>query len=97
MSPALRRRVTFANATAVLALFFALGGGAYAAQRILITSKKQISKGALKELKKEFSGAAGQKGAPGATGPAGAQGAGGPQAPRVPKDPKATLGQTARA
>lgn len=92
MSPALRRRVTFANATAVLALFFALGGGAYAAQRILITSKKQISKGALKELKKEFSGAAGQKGAPGATGPAGAQGAGGATGSTGPQGPEGHAG-----
>ncbi len=71
----IRRRVTFANVMLTLALVFAMSGGAYAAQRYLITSTKQISPKVLKALK----GSAGPAGSPGVQGAAGPQGAQGPQ------------------
>jgi hypothetical protein len=66
----IRRRVTFANVTVMLALVFAMTGGAYAAKHYLITSTKQISPKVLKQLK----GANGPKGDAGPPGPAGPQG-----------------------
>jgi hypothetical protein len=72
-----RRRLSYANVTATLALVFSLTGGALAAQHYLITSTKQISPKVLKSLK-GARGKAGPAGAPGAAGAAGAQGAAGP-------------------
>jgi Collagen triple helix repeat (20 copies) len=72
----LRTHITFTNIAAGLALFFALGGSAYAANRYLITSTKQISPKVLASLKGK-SGANGKNGANGAQGPAGAQGSAG--------------------
>ncbi len=69
--PSIRSRATYANVTATLALVFAMSGGALAATHIIITSKSQISKKVLKELK----GAAGAKGAAGPAGPTGSAGA----------------------
>jgi hypothetical protein len=77
---AIRRRVTFANIIAVLALVFAMSGGAYAASKVLITSTRQISPKVLKSLK----GANGQNGVNGAAGPAGANGQQGPVGPQGP-------------
>ncbi|HWY17899.1 MAG TPA: hypothetical protein VNY27_04220 [Solirubrobacteraceae bacterium] len=54
----------------MLALVFAMTGGAYAAGHFLITSTKQISPKVLKQLK----GASGKAGANGAQGPAGPPG-----------------------
>lgn len=69
---------------ALLALFLALGGGAYAAKRYLINSTKQINPKVLKALKGK-PGAAGPQGPVGPQGPAGSQGPGGPQGPQGPK------------
>lgn len=69
-----RRRLTFANVGVMVAVLFAMTGGAYAAKRYVITSTKQISPKALKELK----GKTGPAGSVGATGPAGAAGSAGP-------------------
>jgi hypothetical protein len=66
----IRRRVTYANVAATLALVFAMSGGAYAATHYKITSKAQISPKVLKTLK-------GAKGGRGPAGPAGAAGAAG--------------------
>lgn len=74
MFSAIRKRLTYANVAMTLALVFAMTGGAYAAHKYLITSKKQISPKVLKQLK----GAKGPAGVPGA---AGAQGPAGPQGP----------------
>ncbi len=71
MFSAVRRRFTFANVAMMLALVFAMSGGAYAAKRYLITSTKQISPKVLKAL----------RGKAGPAGPAGAQGPAGPQGP----------------
>src|SRR5580704_2106272 len=70
----MRRRVNATGVVAVLALVFAMSGGAFAAGRYLITSTKQISPKVLKALKGN-AGAAGAKGAAGAAGAAGAVGA----------------------
>jgi len=71
----IRRRATYANITATLALVFAMAGGAYAAGRYVITSTKQIKPSVLSTLH----GKAGPAGAPGASGKTGPQGPAGPQ------------------
>jgi hypothetical protein len=66
----MRRRLSYANVTATLALVFAMSGGALAANHYLITSTKQINPSVLKKL-------TGKAGATGATGATGLQGAAG--------------------
>jgi hypothetical protein len=68
-----RRRLSYANVAATLALVFSMTSGALAAKRYLINSTRQINPRVLKALK----GRAGPKGAtgvPGAPGVAGGQG-----------------------
>jgi hypothetical protein len=72
--PSIRRRLSYANITATLALLFSMSGGALAASHYLITSTKQISPKVRKELK-------GDKGPAGPAGPQGAPGAPGGQGP----------------
>jgi hypothetical protein len=74
----MRRRITYANVVATLALVFAMSGGALAANHYLIESTKQIKPSVLKKLK----GARGAKGATGTIGPAGAAGAAGKEGPQ---------------
>ncbi len=86
MLSAIRKRFTYANVAATLALLFAMTGGAYAANKFLITSTKQISPKVLKALKgangkNGANGAAGSVGSPGPAGPAGPGGGQGPQGP----------------
>jgi len=76
----LRRRFTYSNVVATLALVFAMSGGAYAASKFLITSTKQIKPSVLASLK----GKAGANGAAGAQGPAGAIGPAGGVGPQGP-------------
>jgi hypothetical protein len=66
-------RLTYANIAMTLTLVFAMGGGAYAANKYLITSTKQISPKVLKALKGK-AGPTGPQGSQGAAGPAGPQG-----------------------
>ena len=75
MFSALRKRMHLSPATVIasLALVFAMTGGAYAANRYLITSTKQISPKVLKALQGK-AGPAGANGAQGPAGPAGATG-----------------------
>jgi hypothetical protein len=80
MLSAIRSRFNATSLVAVLALVFAMTGGAYAANHFLITSTKQISPKVLKALKGK-PGANGANGAQGPAGPAGATGPGGPQGP----------------
>lgn len=68
-----RFRPTPSAVIATLALLFAMGGGAYAAKKYLITSTKQISPSVLKALK-GANGKAGPVGATGVPGPAGGVG-----------------------
>ena len=63
----MRKRITYANVAATLALVFAMSGGAFAAKHYLLSSTKQISPKVLKALK-------GKTGKTGATGPAGLAG-----------------------
>jgi hypothetical protein len=98
MLKAIRNRLTYANIAATLALLFAMTGGAYAANKFLITSTKQISPKVLKSLK----GTNGKNGAAGPAGPAGAAGAGtpgpaGPQGPAGPAGAPGAKGETGPA
>jgi Collagen triple helix repeat (20 copies) len=72
MSGKIRARITYANVTATVALFFALAGGAVAASHYLITSTTQISPKVLKQLR--VAGKQGPAGTPGAPGSAGVNG-----------------------
>ncbi len=90
------KRFTYANVAMTLALVFAMSGGAYAANKYLITSTKQISPKVLKALKgaKGANGTNGANGAPGATGPAGPGGAAGPQGTKGEIGATGTEGKT---
>ncbi|HEY3759842.1 MAG TPA: hypothetical protein VGL37_08770 [Solirubrobacteraceae bacterium] len=82
MFSAIRRRATYANVVATLALLFAMSGGALASGQFLITSTKQISPKVLKKLSGKAGhagaqGLAGSAGPAGPVGPAGAPGANG--------------------
>jgi hypothetical protein len=93
MFEAIRRRLTYANVTATLALFLVLGGTSFAASKYLLTSKSQISPSLLKSLK----GAKGSKGSKGATGPAGPQGPAGAQGAAGPQGPAGVAGANGTA
>ena len=71
----MRRRFSYANVAATLALVFSMTGGALAANHYLISSTKQIKPSVLKKL-------TGKKGATGATGAAGTPGASGKEGPQ---------------
>jgi hypothetical protein len=77
----MRRRFSYANVAATLALVLSMSGGALAANHYLIHSTKQISPKVLKKLKGKQgkAGTAGKSGLPGAPGKDGAPGAQGPQ------------------
>ncbi len=96
MFQAIRTRINAPTVVAVLALVFAMTGGAYAAKKYLITSTGQIKPSVLKQLqgKAGKAGANGTAGAAGAAGPAGPQGPGGPQGPQGPKGETGEKGET---
>ncbi|MFT3865066.1 MAG: hypothetical protein QM729_12395 [Solirubrobacterales bacterium] len=79
----IRRRLTYANVIATLALFLAIGGGAYAATRLPKNSvgTAQLKKGAVtagkiaKKTRKQLQGERGPQGPQGKTGAKGATGA----------------------
>ena len=79
----IRSRLTYANVMATIAVFVALGGGAYAALKLPANSvgPRQLKSGAVtpskvaKSTVKLFKGQKGGKGDAGAQGPVGAQGA----------------------
>ncbi len=70
----MRKRLTYANVAATLALMFSMTGGAIAANHYLINSTKQINPKVLKKLK-GATGATGQTGPQGLQGPVGKEGA----------------------
>ena len=94
MFPMIRRRITASGLIATLALVFAMAGGVWAANKVLITKTSQISKSVLKKLKGKTgpTGPAGAPGQTGATGPAGANGATGPQGPEGEEGPAGPTG-----
>jgi hypothetical protein len=69
----MRKRITYANVAATLALVFSMTGGALAAKHYLINSTSQINPKVLKKLKAP--GATGKTGAQGLPGAAGKEGA----------------------
>jgi hypothetical protein len=87
----LKGRFGLPGVLAVIALVFAMTGGAYAAKKYVITSSKQISPTALKAIAKK---ARGPRGAAGPQGPAGPAGSGtpGPAGPAGPQGPKGDKG-----
>ena len=75
----MRRRLSYANVTATLALVLAMSGGALAASHYLINSTRQINPKVLKKLKghtgpQGIQGTTGKTGATGKTGPTGKTG-----------------------
>jgi hypothetical protein len=100
------RHLTYANVVATLALFIALGGGAYAAIKLPKNSvttiqvkngtlvSKDFKKGQLKAGK---AGPPGVKGAQGATGAAGERGLGGPAGPFGPAGAQGVKGDVGAA
>jgi hypothetical protein len=85
------RRPSPAGIIASLALFFALGGSAVAANHYLITSTSQIKPSLLKSLHGP-AGAKGAKGVPGASGAAGQAGPAGGQGPSGIQGPPGAQG-----
>jgi hypothetical protein len=85
----LRARLTYANVTATLALFIALGGGSYAAVTIPRNSvgSEQVKPGSLRasdlkaSVRESLRGPRGRRGLTGANGPAGPRGATGARGP----------------
>jgi hypothetical protein len=79
----MRRRLSYANVAATLALVFSMSGGALAAKHYLIESTRQINPKVLKKLKgsRGAAGLAGLAGVPGAPGKEGAPGARGETGP----------------
>jgi hypothetical protein len=77
-----RKRLTYANIIASLALLFAMSGGAYAATHYLINSTKQINPRVIRALQ----GKAGV-GTPGSSGPQGPQGPQGKEGPQGKQGP----------
>jgi hypothetical protein len=75
MWSSIRRRFSYANVVATLALVFAMTGSAVAAKHYLINSTSQINPKVLKKLR----GRAGKTGAAGPAGQGGASGKEGPQ------------------
>lgn len=97
MLSALHTRMTYANVTATLALFFAISGGALAASHYIITSTSQVKPTVLKKLTGK-TGPAGQNGtngtigAPGLTGATGGKGEAGTTGPTGPQGPEGKQG-----
>ncbi len=81
-----RKHLTYTNAMVTVAVVFAMSGGAYAANKYVINTTKQINPKVLANLK-------GKAGANGAQGPAGAAGPQGPAAAAGPKGEAGPSGQ----
>jgi hypothetical protein len=81
----MRRRLTYANVVATLALVFSMSGGALAAKHYLLTSTGEISPKVLKKLKGS-TGPQGKEGKEGKEGKAGNNGTNGSEGPRGPSN-----------
>lgn len=92
MSSFLRRRFSYANVAATMALVFAMGGSAVAARHYLISSTQQISPKVLRALK--GNGATGRQGATGPRGAVGARGNEGPPGTEGPQGKPGAVGPT---
>jgi Collagen triple helix repeat (20 copies) len=92
MFSTLRNRFGIPGVISVIALVFALVGGAFAANNL-----GGSGKGANASAKKSLKGPRGPKGAKGATGPAGAAGAMGAQGPAGPAGPQGEKGAAGAA
>ncbi len=102
MFSTIRRHMSPATVLAVVALVFAMTGGAYAAKKYLITSTKQISPSVLKQLQGKAGvvgvpGVAGVQGAQGSAGPAGPAGSAGAKGETGPAGAKGAIGATGAA
>ena len=85
------RRPSSAVFIAILALFFALGGGAFAAGQFVISNINQIKPSVLDQIKK---GARGPRGPSGPPGPKGNTGSAGPKGPKGDTGAKGSKGDT---
>jgi hypothetical protein len=88
----IRGRFSYVNVAMTVALVFAMTGGAYAANKYVVTSTKQISPKVLTSLR----GKAGPQGSVGATGPTGPAGAPGPAGPKGENGANGTEGQSGK-
>jgi hypothetical protein len=77
----LRRKLSYANVVATLALVFAMTGGAFAAKHYIISSSTQIKPGAISASRLSKSARESLQGQTGKTGPAGVAGPNGPPGP----------------
>lgn len=97
----LRPTFTYANVTASLALFLALGGTSYAVAKLPknSVSSEQVRDGAIKRIDLASDaiqpGPVGARGPRGAGGPAGSPGATGPAGPTGPVGPTGVVGKEA--
>jgi len=94
------RRPSRAVLIALLALFFSLAGGAFAAGQVVINDINQIKPSVLDQIVKKArgprgpAGPAGPKGNPGPAGPKGSKGDNGPKGPKGDKGDKGPKGDT---
>jgi Collagen triple helix repeat (20 copies) len=96
----MRKHLSPAMIVSLIALFFALTGGAVAAQRYIITSPKQIKPSVLTQLRGKTgpkgeqgpSGSKGDAGPAGPMGPSGSKGDAGPAGPMGPSGSKGDAG-----
>ncbi len=93
MFSSIRRRATYANVAATLALVFAMSGGALAAGGFLIKSITQIKPSVLNQIAKKAKGATGAQGPQGAAGAAGTNGTNGTKGEKGEKGEEGKKGE----
>ncbi len=95
MFPGLRKRLSYANVVATLALFIALGGASYAAWRLPAGSvgTSQIRNHAVTLIKLGAAAKGALRGRTGGQGPAGPRGPAGPKGPQGPTGTARAFGE----